>query len=74
MPFKVYFFKKYSHFTAFIIVICMLDNWKSWMRISVPVPGSLDKKKAEEDATYYLIKDATLFPIFCLTNPAQANV
>jgi hypothetical protein len=31
------------------------------------VPGA---KKAEEDATLYLIKDGTFFPLFCLTNPA----
>jgi hypothetical protein len=30
------------------------------------VPGSLDKKKAEEDATFCLFKDATLFALFCL--------
>jgi hypothetical protein len=30
------------------------------------VPGSLDKK----DATFYLIKDGTFFPLLCLTNPA----
>jgi hypothetical protein len=34
------------------------------------VPGSLNKK-AEEDATFYLInKNGTFFPLFCLTNPA----
>jgi hypothetical protein len=27
-------------------------------------------KKAEEDATFCLIKDGTFFPLFCLTNAA----
>jgi hypothetical protein len=34
---------------------------------STPVPGSLDKKCGR---TFCLIKDATFFPFYCLTNPA----
>jgi hypothetical protein len=36
-----------------------------------PVPGLLDKKKAEEDATLSLIKDGIFFPLFLsVTNSA----
>jgi hypothetical protein len=28
---------------------------------------------AEEDSSFYLIKDGTFFPLFCLTNPAQVR-
>jgi hypothetical protein len=34
------------------------------------VPGSLDKKGGEEDATSGLIKDDTFFPLYCLKNSA----
>jgi hypothetical protein len=35
--------------------------------------GLVRQKKAEEDATFYWIKDGTFFPLFCLTNPAQVE-
>jgi hypothetical protein len=35
---------------------------------------SLDKKKAEEDAIFKVIKDGTFFPIFSLRNPARTRI
>jgi hypothetical protein len=35
--------------------------------------GFVGQKKAEEDATFCLIKDGTFFPLFCLTNPAYVT-
>jgi hypothetical protein len=40
---------------------------------SLPFPGSIKTKKAEEDATFNLIKDGTFFPLFCLTNPPHVT-
>jgi hypothetical protein len=38
--------------------------------VYTPCSGFVRQKKAEKDATYYLIKDATLFPLFSLMNTA----
>jgi hypothetical protein len=41
-----------------------------------PVPGSLDKKEGEEDATFYLIKDGTFSPPSLSNEPGtvQRNI
>jgi hypothetical protein len=34
--------------------------------------GFVRQQKVEDDAPFFLIKDGTFFPLFCLTNPAQS--
>jgi hypothetical protein len=38
---------------------------------AVSCAGFVSGKKTEEDATFCLIKDAIVFPLFCLKDPAR---
>jgi hypothetical protein len=44
---------------------------KNWPRLHIHFPVN---PVSEEDAIFCLMKDSTLFLLFCLTNPAQANL